>query len=158
MPRMDRVSAWVKRHKVWTAVIAVLVIGGIASGISGSGSGSDGSALAKAQGSPTNAAASDDSNGFAPDVVSGARQLMTEDGATDLTDYEVSYYRWSSACKDGDGAAREIDNADEDLVRNGITMSRLKLMRTVANSAFTQTSDEDCAGDLAAYLVLREPS
>lgn len=101
-----------------------------------------------------------DSNGFSSDVRQNATHLAQQDGVmgqTGITDYEVSFYRWSTSCQEGDASAGEIDAAFKDLGAHNIPTTRLEIMRSVANSTFTSSDGaENCAGDLAAYLTLRE--
>lgn len=94
-------------------------------------------------------------------VIDNGEHLASEDGVTGrerIFAYESSFDTWDTECREGAGTAAEIDSAVNDLARHGIQMTRLALMRTVANSAFKGHNyhDENCAADLAAYVTRRE--
>lgn len=153
---MNALAAWIRAHRNVSIIIGVAALLFVVGGISSASHHAKKPAASSSGPQTSPSETPTQSNGFPPDVVANAQHLMSEDGSSDIASYEVAFYRWSSSCQEGASSAGEIDTAYADLQRHGLATTRLKLMRTVANNAFTQTSGENCAGDLAAYLVLAE--
>lgn len=99
--------------------------------------------------------------GFSSAIIDAGNYLAKEDGITDVQDrigYQTVVDGLTDQCSNSPGQIEiYTDNAEKDLQSHSIEMTRYKLMDAVFRATLGTPHQSDCAGDFAAYLVLREP-